>query len=468
MSLSSRLFLALSIAPLLAAQTQFSTDVLALNPDGFWPLNGNANDASTHGNNGALMNGVSFSGSVDPLGAAVAPAAVFTSSQNQFVLMPAAGSSIFNFGSVHAFTAMAWIRTLGTPHMAIISKFDPSFTGWSLAAGGRNGGVFELLFVAAGTAVGGVQSTVPVNDGAWHLVAATYDGSGSVSGIQLYLDGVSVASTVQGAFGATSFLNAGPLTIGAEADSSDAFDGNVNDAAVFGAALTPAQNLQLAEDAVEFQGVLSQFVFGGGWYSAIYFTNTGAVAVSFPVKFIADSGNPLNITSIGGSGTTVTLAAGGATVIEAPNAGSLVEGYVTALLPVGVSGYGVFRQSVAGIPDQEAVVPLSAATGQFYSLLYDETNFVTAVAIVNPSNVTITVAITVVDINGKVLGTGSVMLPPLSKTEAVLKSIPGLSAMVGNRGTAQFSVTTGALTVLGLRFNGAAFTSIPVFAKAGI
>ena len=48
MTLSSRLFLALSIAPLVVAQSQYSTDVLALSPLGFWPLNGNANDATTH------------------------------------------------------------------------------------------------------------------------------------------------------------------------------------------------------------------------------------------------------------------------------------------------------------------------------------------------------------------------------------------------------------------------------------
>ena len=44
MTLSSRLFLALSLAPLLAAQTKYQTDVMALNPLGFWPLNGNTID----------------------------------------------------------------------------------------------------------------------------------------------------------------------------------------------------------------------------------------------------------------------------------------------------------------------------------------------------------------------------------------------------------------------------------------
>ena len=132
--------------------------------------------------------------------------------------------------------------------------------------------------------------------------------------------------------------------------------------AVFGTALTPAQILQLAEDAATARAVLGQFAFGGGWYSAIYFTNTSLNEVSFPVNFTADDGTALNVPSIGGSSKTITLAAGASTVIEAPNVGHLKQGYVSVTVPVGVTGYGVFRQSVAGIPDQEAVVPLSSPT----------------------------------------------------------------------------------------------------------
>src|SRR5262245_33646306 len=107
----SRLFLTLSFAPLLVAQTQFATDVQALSPLGFWQLNGNANDASTRGVNGALMSGVSFTNIFPP---PVEPqAAVFDRSQGQFIIMPTPASSIYNFASNHAFTTVAWIRTLG-------------------------------------------------------------------------------------------------------------------------------------------------------------------------------------------------------------------------------------------------------------------------------------------------------------------------------------------------------------------
>ncbi len=207
--------------------------------------------------------------------------------------------------------------------------------------------------------------------------------------------------------------------------------------------------------------VLPQIAFGGGWYSALYFTNTTGAAVSFPVNFASDAGTPLTLPSIGGATAQVKIAAYGTAIIEAPDAGSLLEGYAGFTLPAGVYGYGVFRQTVAGGPDQEAVVPFSDASATSNTLTWDETSFVTAVAIVNPGSTAETVAVTLWDENGKAVGTSSVALAPGSKTEATLRTLPGLSGMVGQRGSAQFSASAGSVAVLGLRFDGPAFTSIP-------
>lgn len=207
--------------------------------------------------------------------------------------------------------------------------------------------------------------------------------------------------------------------------------------------------------------ILSQFVFGGGWYSALYFTNSSAGAVSFPVSFTSDNGTPLTVPSVGGSSTTVNLAPQGTAIVEAPNVGTLSEGYVIATLPAGVTGYGVFRQSVPGVPDQEAVVPLASVSSASSTLTYDDTDYVTGVAIANPSALPVTVAITVWNSSGSVIGTSSIFLAAGTKTEAALRNITGLSGVAGNLGSAQFTVALGSVAVLGLRFNGTAFTSIP-------
>jgi len=207
--------------------------------------------------------------------------------------------------------------------------------------------------------------------------------------------------------------------------------------------------------------ILPQFAFGGGWYSALYFTNTSSSSVSFPVSFVGDDGRSLSVPSVGGSSTTVSLAPRGTAVIEAPNSGPLNQGYVSMPLPAGVVGYGVFRQSVPGRPDQEAVVPLSGVSSTTSTLIWDDTNFVTGVAIVNPSSLNTTVAIVVRDLLGVTLGNATVPLAAKSKVAVALRDFPGLGTMAGKRGSADFTVAFGNVAVLGLRFAGSAFTSIP-------
>jgi hypothetical protein len=207
--------------------------------------------------------------------------------------------------------------------------------------------------------------------------------------------------------------------------------------------------------------VLPQFAFGGGWYTALYFTNLTASPVSFSVSFFSDAGAPLSVPSLGGATTQVSLAAHGTAIIEAPNVGSLAQGYAVFTLPAGVFGYGVFRESVPGQIDQEAVVPLSNAGAISSTLTWDETNLFTAVAIVNPGSTATNVAVTLWDQNGNTIGTSAVALAANSKQAVMLESLPGLSGMVGKRGSAKFSVSAGNMAVLGLRFDGLAFTSIP-------
>ena len=210
------------------------------------------------------------------------------------------------------------------------------------------------------------------------------------------------------------------------------------------------------------RSILPDFVFGGGFYSALYFTNQTSSAVSFPVSFTADDSTPLSVPSIVGSSTTVNIPAHGTAVIEAPNAGDpIIQGYVSFTMPAGVTGYGLFRKVAPDSPDQEVVVPLSGASFTTNTLSFDDTNVVTAVAIVNPSSVATTVTITARDTAGNVIGTSSVPLGPNAKTELVLRDFQGLAGIAGLRGSADFSVATGNVAVLGLRFNSQAFTSIP-------
>ncbi len=214
---------------------------------------------------------------------------------------------------------------------------------------------------------------------------------------------------------------------------------------------------------------LPQFAYGGGWYTALYFTNTTGSAATLHVRFIANDGSQLSVPLLlNGSpvaalpGRNVNLNPGATTILEALNSGDLVQGWVEADLPPGVDGYAVFRQSVTGIPDQEAVSPLTPETSQIADFTYDDIATATAVSIVNPGNQAITVTITLRAADGSMAGTSQLSLAARAKQAIALTSLPNLSGANGNQGWANFSTSSGAISVLGLRFSGSAFTSIPV------
>jgi hypothetical protein len=207
--------------------------------------------------------------------------------------------------------------------------------------------------------------------------------------------------------------------------------------------------------------ILPQFAFGGGWSSALYFANTSDQAVTVQLQFVSDSGTPLFVPSIGSTSRTVTLTPRGSAIVEAPNTGALTQGYVSVQMPDSVTGYGVFRQVAEGRGEQEAVVPFSSATAIRNTLIFDDNGFTTSVAVVNPSTVPANITIVVRDTFGTQIGTSSVALPAGGKTAFVLRNAPGLNTVAGQRGTAEFTSTSGNVAVLGLRFGGQAFTSIP-------
>jgi hypothetical protein len=207
-----------------------------------------------------------------------------------------------------------------------------------------------------------------------------------------------------------------------------------------------------------------QIAFGGGWYTALYFSNTSSSPVSFQLNFISDTGTPLDVplTGIGPvSSWTVDLNPRSTATLEAANAGNLAEGWAEASLPPGVTGYAVFRQSVPGRADQEAVVLLTPESSQTADLVYDNVNFTTAIAVLNPTFQQVTLTIVLYGTDGSQLGTGQLVLAPRSKQAAKLTDLPGLEGAAGKRGRATFLAPNGALSVIGLRAGNQAFTSIP-------
>jgi hypothetical protein len=110
---------------------------------------------------------------------------------------------------------------------------------------------------------------------------------------------------------------------------------------------------------------------------------------------------------------------------------------------------------------QEAVVPLSVDSAQNYVLIWDDAGFTTAMAVANPGDTLVTVNLTVRLASGTQIGTGFINLGPKEKRAFVIRDQLNLPAMQGAQGAMDVSVSSGKLSLLGLRFGTEAFTSMP-------
>jgi len=104
-------------------------------------------------------------------------------------------SNAFNFST--DITIEAWIKTTSNSEQYITTKNENSFYFGINLGGGAGKVSFWLNNVSSGSG-GWLHSSATVNDGNWHHVAATYDGST----IKIYVDGIlsasrSVSATIQ-------------------------------------------------------------------------------------------------------------------------------------------------------------------------------------------------------------------------------------------------------------------------------
>jgi protocatechuate 3,4-dioxygenase beta subunit len=235
------------------------------------------------------------------------------------------------------------------------------------------------------------------------------------------------------------------------------------------ATLNVGVNIAAPVTAITTPYALPQAVFGGGWTTALYFANTNADAASVNLNFIGANGSPLAVTlpGLGSSASqTISLNARATSLVELTSSSAdLTSGWVEANLPEGVIGYAVFRQSIAGRADQEAVVPLAPQSSTTAQLVYDDLNFTTGLALVNPLNQQSVMTITAYGATGSQLGTGSITLGARAKTSATLREIAGLAGVAGSRGWLLIATASGTVAALGLRFGDQAFTSIPAVHK---
>jgi hypothetical protein len=216
------------------------------------------------------------------------------------------------------------------------------------------------------------------------------------------------------------------------------------------------------------QKIIAHIASGGGWKTTFLLVNTGAAAAQFTLDFFADNGTAVALPlDTGGMATTLTgmIPAGGLRVVKALNTGGLVTGWARLRVTGPISGTAIFALEAAGQPDSEAAVPFaldSGSTAQLYMPFDYTPGYVTGIALIhngpsNPTNVTVTIF----DEAGTSLAPPAVITIPtgFGHVSKVLSDLfPGIA---GKRGTVSLTADHN-IFALGIRANGAAFTSLKV------
>ena len=94
---------------------------------------------------------------------------------------------------------------------------------------------------------GSVESrTTNIDDGAFHYVTVTFDGSSNQDGLKIYIDGVLDATGTTLSLGLPSILGKNPVTICAVDGGGSEFTGQMDRVSVFDLELTAAEVAILA------------------------------------------------------------------------------------------------------------------------------------------------------------------------------------------------------------------------------
>jgi triacylglycerol esterase/lipase EstA (alpha/beta hydrolase family) len=220
--------------------------------------------------------------------------------------------------------------------------------------------------------------------------------------------------------------------------------------------------------------VIAHLANGQGWKTTILLVNTDTQPQPFTLSFLASDGTPL-VLPLGADGTTssftATIPPGQLRVLQTDGSGnSLAEGWANFSAANTVGGTVIFTAQSNGQPPSEAAVPLSAAGSTQLFVPFDQTtkqySFSTGLALANPGSTDATVSVTFTDEFGQGIPvTGGITVPANGHIGIVLGAL--YPQIQGKRGVMQLSSNT-EIFGLGIRFNGAAFTSIDALATANV
>ena len=227
-------------------------------------------------------------------------------------------------------------------------------------------------------------------------------------------------------------------------------------------------------------GSLGQVASEGTWDFSLIGINLGASAATARFSFADNNGSPLMMPLTfpqlpGAAGPELastldrTLSPNAQIVMNStgPDSAATLIGSGQLLSNGNVSGFGIFANPKV---KWNAVVPLETRNASKYILAFDNTlPLTTGVAVANLAAQAANVPVIIRDDSGTPIGNATISLSALGHTSFMLNDPQlGFPVTNGARGTVEFDTPPGGqISVLGLRANGPALTTLPVLANVG-
>jgi hypothetical protein len=220
-------------------------------------------------------------------------------------------------------------------------------------------------------------------------------------------------------------------------------------------------------------GSMAQIASAGKWDTSLTLVNLGSVAAQSTLSFFGESGTPLSLpfsfpqnagSQFTGSTVDQTVNPQAVRILDTtgPDSQPVDVGWAKLITTGDINGFAIFS-----FPDPKwrAVVPLETRNAGSYLLAFDNTGTLsTGLAIANLSTQSANVSVIIRDDKGTQMDTQVIPLSGHGHTSFMLNAKYGTT--IGKRGTVEFRTPVGGqISVLGLRANGPALTTLPVLAN---
>ena len=224
-------------------------------------------------------------------------------------------------------------------------------------------------------------------------------------------------------------------------------------------------------------GSLAQEASGGTWNLELEVINLGKSAATARLNFAANDGSALTMpltfpqtTSAGPElASTLDRTLSPNALLQMDSTGPAISaplvGWAQLLANGNISGFGIFSDPLY---NWDAVVPLETRSASKYILPFDNTgSLATGLAIANIATQAASVPVIIRNEAGSQIGTAAISLAAHGHTSFMLND-PQLGYSVTNniRGSVEFDTPTGGqISLLALRANGPALTTLPVLSN---